>query len=262
MAAMAMVAVMMLAAVGVIAMSGVQAEDAEPTTTDGFAVIGLEGFVAADPRGGEDEQFLAAVEAAIGTTVVYIATLDDDVDQKIDYTNIRYFEALTDAVFEADGVEVVEKQIYVQPGAIENKNIVRGLSMFTSAEMTGSQISGGADTVVFLGTVAPADVMDAVEVLPTIEIQDVTEYIAEIAGLEMALAVKEKVIEEKDKTIGAKDSKIADLEKELEDAKKTTKGDDTVAWCVAALGIIAAGVLAGFTALAAIKAKKEGRRFL
>ena len=69
----------------------------------------------------------------------------------------------------------------------------------------------------------------------------------------------QKSIELAAEEIAVKNAKIADLEKQIADTKK---GDSTIAWCVAAVGIIAAVVLAGFIVIVYMKAKKEGRRLL
>lgn len=59
-----------------------------------------------------------------------------------------------------------------------------------------------------------------------------------------------------------------DLEKAIADAKAEAEvvdekdGDATIAWCVAALGIIAAVALAGFVLIIFRKANKEGRRLI
>lgn len=81
---------------------------------------------------------------------------------------------------------------------------------------------------------------------------DIDAKNAKIAELEKKVADDKALIEEKD-------AKIADLEEQL--AKKSD-GNATVAWCVAAVGIIAAIVLAGFVLIVFMKAKKEGRRLL
>ena len=59
--------------------------------------------------------------------------------------------------------------------------------------------------------------------------------------------------------IALKNAKIADLEKQLSEKKG---GNTTLAWCVAAVGIIAAIVEAGFILIVFNKANKEGRRLL
>jgi len=94
----------------------------------------------------------------------------------------------------------------------------------------------------------------------------IAELKAQVAGLEAQVAEDKEVIEEKNsqialdlEEIALKTAKIADLEKQLADKKG---GDATLAWCVAAIGIIAAIVLAGFILIVFNKANKEGRRLL
>ena len=274
MVALAMVAFLCLGAFGVMA-----ADEAQADPVDAFAVVGLEGYVAADAEGDEDAQFLAAV-GAIQNTVVYVATLNDDIEETITITTLKYYEALTAATFDPNGVEIVEDTVVIKAGDVTNNDIVRGLTLFTSAEMTAKKVSGGVDTAVILGNVDAAGVVDALETLPSVMSVDVEEYVLEIALLEQQVAILEARIaeleEDEDERIAELEAeiedleadieadiiKIADLEKQLEDAQKAKGGDSTTAWCIAALGLIAAGVLGGFTVLAANKAKKEGRRLI
>lgn len=276
MVAMAMVAFLCLGAFGVMAADEAQAD---PVAVDAFAVVGLEGYVVADAEGDEDAKFLAAV-GAIQSVTVYVATLNDDIEETITITTLKYYEALTDATFAADGVEIVDENVVIKAEAIDSSDIVRGLALFTSAEMTAKKVSGGVDTAVILGNVAAADVIEKLETLPSVMSVDIEGYIFKIAMLEeQAVVLKERIAElEKDEDeriaeleaevedleadIEADIMKIADLEKQLEEAKKVKGGDATVAWCVAALGIIAAGVLAGFVFVAYSRAKKDGRRLI
>ena len=283
MVALAMVAFLCLGAFGVMAADEAQAD---PVAVDAFAVVGLEGYVAADAEGDEDAQFLAAV-GAIQNTVVYVATLNDDIEETITITTLKYYEALTDATFAADGVEIVEDTVVIKAGEVASNDIVRGLGLFTSAVMTAKKVTGGVDTAVILGNVAAANVIEKLDTLPAVASVDVTGYVVEITLLEQQVAILEEriaeleedederiaeledeiaeleaLIAEKNLALEADIIKIADLEKQLEDAQKAKGGDSTTAWCIAALGLIAAGVLGGFTVLAANKAKKEGRRLI
>ena len=94
----------------------------------------------------------------------------------------------------------------------------------------------------------------------------IAELKAQILALEAQVAEDKEVIDEKNtqialdlEEIALKNAKIADLEKQVAEKKG---GDATIAWCVAAVGIIAAVVLAGFVLIVFNKANKEGRRLL
>lgn len=274
--ALAMVAFLCLGAFGVMAADEAQAD---PAAVDAFAVVGLEGYVVADAEGDDDAKFLAAI-GAIQNVTVYIADLNDDIEETITIMNLKYYEALTDATFAADGVEIVDEKVVIKAGEVASSDIVRGLGLFTSAEMTAKKVSGGVDTAVILGNVDAAGVVNALETLPGVMAVDVEEYVTEIALLEEQIFIlKERIAElEKDEderiaeleaeiddlelTIEGDILKIADLEKQLEEAQKNKGGDSTTAWCVAALGIIAAIALAGFVFVAYNRAKKDGRRLV
>jgi len=81
----------------------------------------------------------------------------------------------------------------------------------------------------------------------------------DVKELEAVVAEKDVEIDNLEEEIALKNAKIADLEKQLAEKKG---GDATIAWCVAAIGIIAAVVLAGFILIVFNKANKEGRRLL
>lgn len=115
-------------------------------------------------------------------------------------------------------------------------------------------------------TVMTEEEMAVIEASIALLQAELEEADLEIADLEALVAEKDVVIDKlKEQAvldaeeIAIKNAKIADLEKQIAETKK---GDSTIAWCVAAVGIIAAVVLAGFVIIVYMKAKKEGRRLL
>lgn len=115
-------------------------------------------------------------------------------------------------------------------------------------------------------TVLTEEEMAVIEASIALLQAELEEADLEIADLEALVAEKDVVIDKlKEQAvldaeeIAIKNAKIADLEKQIAETKK---GDSTIAWCVAAVGIIAAIVLAAFVIIVYMKAKKEGRRLL
>ena len=280
MAAMAMVAFLCLGAFGVMAADGVQADEpAVPAVT-------FEWDVVSDEDEGIAILYVSSAKKVTGGEDV---TMDDLLTaEQIDkiFGKDKYGSVMYSFSFNfAEGKSIADVPSgLVQYFDVAGKTVAFPMDMKASIAAT---IVGGIivlDVTKAVETAVIVPVMDDAIIIGLEEYAEMIDTIAdlqdeiianeiEIEALEAEIAEleedeSEKVTKLKEQIAGlqaeieADEADIADLEKQLEEAQKNKGGDATVAWCVAALGIIAAGVLAGFIFVAYSRAKKDGRRLI
>ncbi len=261
-------AVLALAFVSVGAMA--TESDADPVTYD-FAII-YDGLIT-------DEDSIKEI-TAIGGTITYIATLDDDLEDEITVINLKYYEALDEATLAVNNAQI--DGAYVEFTDAVTGDYKNAIKAFTSATFSKTgKLIGGVDTkVTFAGALSPADGFTDDVVIEMVSQETIEQAIADaVVGLftaeDMAEAVAEAVAQEKAKskdyiytqaeydaakaTVPAGYISQADADKAVADAKAgVNNSNETTIWMAIAIVFgVATIALALYTIIGIVNKSKE-----
>ena len=175
----AALAVFAMAFAGFGAMAVTEANDAADESNDGY-VIAYKGFV-------EYDEEVPVVEIATG--MYYRALIDENIEEEITVTNLKYYEAMEDATLATKHAEISGEYIVWDASASIDKDIMTGIKTFTSAEYSKTgKLIGGVETMMHFIDAASAEcktVLDADVILDVIDTEDAE------AAVEAAVALIE-----------------------------------------------------------------------